>query len=251
MKKLLLLSLLTGVLPFSKLSAQESKVDRIFKTYRFGLFVSPTFNSLRPTSGTYEYYNVTKGEGNVGFSFGLVADYNINERYTVFSGLGLDWRGGGINAQFDTSRVLSPDYVSKANVTYKHQYLTIPLGLKMMATQVDNFKIYAQTGIDLALLLSNRGKVDMLKQDGTTLVNTSTVNLNQESIAKAVPINLGWQIGPGIEYDINGKNAVFLTLLYHNGFTDATRPQGNKSKFKFSDGNIRSNSFMIRFGYFF
>jgi hypothetical protein len=250
MKKLLALTLLAATLWTAPAKADD-KVDNIFKTYRFGLFVSPTFNSLRATSGKFENYNITKGNGNVGFSFGIVADYNINDRYTVFSGLGLDWRGGGINASYDTTKPLDVDFAKRANIEYKQQYLTIPLGLKLKATQVDKLKIYAQTGFDLGLLLSNRGKADLVLSNNSKISNSEVVNLNKEGLAKAVPVNLGWHIGPGVEYDLNGKNAVFASILYRNGFTDATRPQNNKAGYKFSDGNIRSNTIAIRIGYFF
>jgi len=250
MKKLLLSALLATTL-YTPVVRADDKVDDIFKTYRFGLFVGPTFNSLRPTSGTFENYTISKSSGNVGFTFGIAADYNINDRYTIFSGVGLDWRGGAINARYDTTKTLDVDFTKRSNIVYKQQYLTIPLGLKMKATEIDKLKIYAQAGFDLGLLLSNRGTTDITKSDNSKRTDTEVINLTKEGVAKAWPINFGWHIGPGVEYDLNGKNSFFLSILYRNGFIDATRPQMNDAGFKFSDGNIRSNSFAIRVGYFF
>jgi hypothetical protein len=248
MKKLLILTLLATGLCANQLEAQDSKVDDLFKTYRFGLFVGPTFNSLKPTSTVIDNYTITKGKGNVGFTFGINMDYNINDRYTIFSGLGLDWRGGEISATIkDTTQALNADFVKKADVTYKLQYLTIPLGLKMKATEFGKVKIYAQTGFDLGILLSNKGNYAVTKSDNTKDAQDKT---KLKGIATAVPVNIGWHIGPGIEYNL-GKNSCYASLLYRNGFIDATSPKTNKTGYKFSDGNIRSNSFAIRVGYFF
>jgi hypothetical protein len=246
MKKLFIASSLFCAM-FSFSAQADDKVDDIFKTYRFGLFVGPTFNSLRPTSSIVESYNISKGKGNVGFSFGINADYNINDRYTIFSGIGMDWRGGQIIAAHDTTPIKT-DYLKRADVSYRHQYLTIPLGLKMKATEFDKFKIFAQTGFDLGLLLSNRGSYIT-----TTAANVNAVGdkTKLKDIASGVPVNLGWHIGPGVEYDLNGKNAFYLSVLYRNGFIDATSPQTNATGKKFKDGNVRSNSFAIRVGYFF
>jgi hypothetical protein len=120
----------------------------------------------------------------------------------------------------------------------------------MKATEFDKFKIFAQTGFDLGLLLSNRGSATVTGYNYVKKVHDK-VNLSKEDIAKSVPINLGWHLGPGVEYDINGKNAAFLSVLYRNGFTDATAPQTNPKGAKFTDGIVRSNTFAIRVGYFF
>lgn len=246
-----LLTLLLATLFVSAALQADDRVDDIFKTYRFGLYAGPTFNSLRPTSSTFENYSITRNGGNVGFGFGLTADYNINDRYTIFSGVSLDWRGGGINAHYDTTNMLDVDYVKHAEIVYRQQYLTVPLGLKMKATEIDKFKIFAQTGFDVAILLSNRGTTDITKNDNSKRTDTEMINLTKEGVAKSWPINFGWHIGPGVEYDLNGKNSVFLSILYRNGFIDATRPQMNTAGFKFSDGNVRSNTMAIRVGYFF
>jgi opacity protein-like surface antigen len=254
MKKNTLCLLLALALTSSSLQAQDSKAERLFKTFRFGLFVGPTFNSLRPVASSDNNYSIQKGDGNVGFSFGINADYIIDERYTIISGLGLDWRGGSINSIFVPSQSMpipEPNYLKRSNITYKSQFLTIPIGLKMKATEVSNVKIYVQTAFDLALTLSNKG--DYL----VTLANDSippagkNVKLGKDDFAKMVPINLGWSIGLGAEYPVSDKNAVFATLLYRNGFIDHTVPKLNKDGYKFSDGNIRSNTFAIRIGYFF
>lgn len=236
------------------LLAQDSKAERVFKTYKFSLYTGPSFNSLRPVANTAtaekEKYNIAKVKGSVGFSLGLQAEYNINDRYGVFSGVSLDWRGGQIsatNVQNDTMGV-SIDYTRQSIVKYKLQYLTIPLGLKMKAAQFDKIKVFAQTGIDLGLLLSQKGDYVIRKSD-KKIEAEEKVKLG--SVAKCIPVNLGWMLGVGGEYELTDKNSVYLTLLYRNGFVDVTTPQSNSNGYKFADGNIRFNSFAIRLGYIF
>ncbi len=252
MKKLVLISCLTALTAFSNLSmAQESKTDKIFRTFRFGLFLGPTINSLKPTAASADHYVVTKGKGHLGFSFGINADYNANERYTIYTGVGIDWRGGSIDVAYDTTLQQQPPatYLLDANVTYKKmQYLAIPIGLKMKAFDFDKFKVFAQTGFDFDILLSQKGDYTMrLTKD--SVVKKSNEKLG--AVAKVVPINIGWCIGAGVEYTFNEKNAFYGAILYRNGFVDATTPQTNDKGWRYADGNIRSNSVLIRVGYFF
>ena len=146
--KKIALSLFVLLAALSNVSAQSD----VFKTFRFGLYTGPTFNSLRPVANEADGYTISKVKGNVGFSIGLCADYNINERYTLFTGISLDWRGGTLAVQKKDSAVQS-GYIFKNEVKYNLQYLTVPIGLKMKAAEFDKIKIFAQTGLDLSFLL--------------------------------------------------------------------------------------------------
>ena len=249
MKKLLFAGLLLSSLSSQVAMAQESNTDKLFRTFRFALFLGPTINTLKPTAASADNYSITKGKSNLGFSFGINADYNVNERYTIYTGLGMDWRGGSITATIIDSNKRIDGYLLKADVAYKKmQYLSIPIGLKMKAVEFGDIKVFAQTGFDLGILLSQKGDYKY------TFTGDTTVSREHEKlrgVATVVPVNLGWCIGAGAEYSFNEKNAFYASLLYRNGFIDATSPKINDTGVKFSDGNIRSNSWMLRVGYFF
>lgn len=241
--------LLLALIAINSSSSAQSKTDDIFNTYKFSLFLGPTFNSLKPTASTADNYFVTKGAGKVGFNFGIAADYNINDRYTLFSGVGMDWRGGGILAVHDSSKSLPTGYLKEADVAYrKMQYLSIPLGLKMKAVQFSNIRVFAQTGFDLGILLSQKGNYTFRLSSDSVYSRTKE---KLSGIATVVPVTMGWCIGAGAEYNLNDKNSFYFTVLYRNGFIDATAPKTNNTGIKFSDGNIRSNSLVFRIGYFF
>lgn len=251
MKKLILCLTFIGFIGQVAVKAQDTKIEETFKTYRFGLFVGPSINSLSPASQVFNGYEISKQKGNLGLSFGLTVDYNVNDRYTISSGVSLDWRGGAISSTKDTLTPIENGYAQQGVVTYKQQYMTIPIGLKLRAIEKDNMSFFVQTGFDISLLLSNRGTSDIINANGLPIPNRGIVNLNQEGIGKAFPINFGWFIGPGMEYQINEANSIFVALIYRNGFTDVTAPQNNKNGSRFSDGNIRSNALGLRIGYYF
>lgn len=249
MKKLNLLALSILCMFSTQLHAQESDTAQLIKNVRISLFVGPTFNSLKSTAASSDNYQITKGDNNVGFSFGLNADYNINSNYAIYTGLGLDWRGGGIKVVHDSTKQLESGYLKDADVKYKKmQYLTIPLGLKLKAVESGKMKVYVQTGLDLGILLSQKGDYIFKLADNTI---ESKTNEKLRNKATVFPINIGWCIGLGTEYKLNPEHSIFAAMLYRNGFIDATTPNSNDESYKFSDGNIRSNALVIRVGYFF
>lgn len=255
MKKTILLFVL-GVLSTSAIFAQDSRVDEVFKKYRFGIYLGPTFNSLKPVVQVAEDnngdYQVEKGGGRVSFSAGLNMELNVTEKYTLYTGIGMDWNGGSINVSYDstsnTTPALSNNYVRSAIVDYKNQYLSIPLGLKMYAARFGDIRVFAQTGIDLAFLLSQKGNYTLVKNDYTEL---SGEKEKLGSYAAVTPVNVGWHLGAGAEYELANGSAAYFGLLYRNGFTDYTAPKLNEVGNRFADGNIRSNTIAIRVGYFF
>ena len=248
MKKTILLTLSTLVLATS-LFAQESKIENEFKKYKIGIFIGPTFNSLKPMSAKADDYTVTKEGGHTGFSMGINFEKALNAKYFIYSGLSTDWRGGSISTLFDTSKVLPAGYAKRSVIDHRLQYITIPVGFKMQAAEFDKIKIFANVGGDLGVLIGNKGNYSITKADNT-VVSEDKVKLGD--YAKAIPINLGWHVGVSGEYELQNGSAASFGLLYRNGFLpDATTPKLNKDGFRYSDGNIRQNSFAIRIGYYF
>ncbi len=257
MKKTILLSLAVMLLAGSTFAQDGgSKVESALKKYRFGLFVGVGSNSLNPTTDLVKDskgdYKVSSTSGRVAFNVGLNAELNLNEKYTIYSGIGLDWNGGALSTTNDTSSgasALDANYAQKADIEYQNQYLAIPLGLKMYAFEVADFKIFAQTGFDVSLLLSQKGTYAITDNGGNAVNSTDVEKLN--GFAQVVPINIGWHIGAGAEYGLANGSAVYAAIMYRNGFTDYTTPQSNNDGVKFKDGNIRSNMIGLRIGYFF
>jgi opacity protein-like surface antigen len=228
---------------------KKVNTDDIFDKYRFSIFAGYGINTLKPVNSTASNYAVTNQKSKGNFNFGISADWVLNDRYTAFSGIGIDWRGGTISAVHDTMNALAANYLRSTNVNYQLQYLTIPVGLKLKAAEFDKVKLFAQTGLDLAILLSQKGDYTGVLASG--LPSTPIANSKLKGSASALPVNFGWSLGVGAEYKLNKNNSFYATILYRNGITDATTPQFNDNGKKFADGNIRSNTFGLRIGYYF
>jgi opacity protein-like surface antigen len=251
MKKLLLS--LSAITLCSSLFAQTNKVEKALNDYRFGLFVSTGISWLKPSSSTASInafdYDVTKTNNKTAFAFGLSAEKVLNERYSIYSGLSLDWMGGGINSTATTPiNIADSAYTKIADMKYNLQYLQIPLGLKLKATNIDKFQIFGQIGMDLGFMIGRKANYNItsvtnkvIAKDGEKL-GISTMN----------PVNLGFQVGLGTEFEVTKTNSAYVTILYHNGFLDHTLPGGRTAaEGKFADGNVRGNNVSLRIGYYF
>ncbi len=234
-----ILSIAVFALCSNILLAQSTETDlgRKISKFRFGLFIAPGIASMKPasaTTGVTEKYNVSKGKGKTAFAFGVNAEKPINNKYSLVTGVGLDWQGGNIAAT-KTSGTDS-NYIN-TNVAYNLKYIQVPLGLKLKATSIDKFQIYGQVGLDASVLIGNKTNSTTFG-DGVSLKRTLS------------PLTLGMDLGIGTEFRVSGENSAYVALMYRNGFTDATIPQ-LRSGNKWQDGNIRTNVYSLRIGYFF
>ncbi len=258
MKKITLLTLVMAAFATTIYAQSTGNIDpeieAVFKKYRFGLFVGPTFNSLKPVVDIVKDnngdYRVEAAGGRTSFSVGLNAELNVTEKYTIYSGVSLEWNGGSLESYYDSNstQALSDNYVRTAKIDYKNQYLSVPLGLKLYAAKIGDISIFAQTGIDASLLLSQKGDYELVKKDYNVLKGS---NEKLGPYATTTFINVGWHFGVGAEYSLPNGSAAYFAVLYRNGFTDYTTPKLNDTGNRFADGNIRSNTIAIRVGYFF
>ncbi len=244
MKKTIVTSVVIMATTFSLMAQSAKSIDN----YRFSLNAGLSFNSLKPTAELADDYKITKGGGHTGFSFGIQVDKALNEKYTIFSGLGLDWRGGGITAAIDAGKTPAANYLKSASVAYRQQYISVPLGIKLKAIETGKIKTFAQASADLAILIAQKGDyIGTLNDSASSAVPIQNFN----KIARSNYVDLGWNLGIGAEYAVSKENAVYAILGYRNGIIDHTIPKTNIDGTKFSDGNVRSNSFAIRVGYYF
>jgi hypothetical protein len=245
MKKILL-TLTIAIVTSTLINAQEGTSSSIgsgkISKFRFGLYIAPGFSSLKPASastGVTEKYSVLRGKSRMSFGFGLNAEKALSSKYALVTGLGLDWQGGALSATKISGT--DADYVS-SDLTYKLKYIQVPVGLKLKATNINKFQIYGQIGLDGSLLIGN-------KVDG----NINAAPINGVSLKRTVaPITLGMDLGLGTEFKVSAENSAYVSLMYRNGFTDATFPQlRSVADKRWNDGSVRANNFSLRIGYFF
>jgi hypothetical protein len=268
----------TALLAFGIASqAQNAKAESIMRHYRFGLYGNVGFSGLRPTSATVKTgsddktsYDVSRGAGRVSYGIGLTAEKPLTDNVTIYSGLGADWFGGQIKvkasymdagaAGTDSTKSDKFTYASGSEVMYKFQSVNVPLGLKLNASKLnDKMHIFGQVGADASLIIGRNANVTIdYNQFGP---NASINGDTKLPIKTVIPFQLGWHFGVGVEYKITSKNSLYGTFLYRNNLFDITNPSARAAgvyaapadinTFKWNDGNVRTNNYSLRVGYFF
>jgi hypothetical protein len=237
---------------FAQEQNSESGLASFINKYRIGLYGGIGTSNLNPTSsrtnGDYNY-TVTRIGGKASFAGGLSAEKVIDKRYSITTGLGLEWIGGTIlNDSPLFSKADSNEYARKAEVTYRLQYLNLPIGLKLKASSIKKFTIYGLVGLDVGVPIGRKADYVISKYDSSTIGNQG----EKLRFATITPISLAYHAGLGSEFKITSDNSAYITLLYMNGFLDHTNPtKWNKPNAQFRDGIIRSNNISFRLGFFF
>lgn len=188
--------------------------------FRLGLTAHPTIGWVKPQIGK-------SNSVSVGFSYGLLADFNFTQNYSFATGLTITT----INGKTKEARAISNDPPAQAEMElkYKLQYIEIPLTLKLKTVKIDDVRWYGQFG------LSNGFKI-RARQD---------VNGEPESEYAAESIKFyrsGLIVGAGAEFDVKANMSVTTGLTFNNGFTNITGDRGNR---------IRNHYIGINFGVFF
>jgi hypothetical protein len=203
-------------------------VAETYYGFRLGLTAHPTIGWVKPENG--------KGDGvNLGFSYGLLADFNIAPNYSFSTGLTVTTINGKsteINPSpyYDSSLGTNP---TAYNLKYMLQYLEIPLTLKLKTEKVGDVRWYGQFGLSNDFNIGAKQDVSL---SGKKLVDR--LNVKQD-------INFyraGLIIGAGVEYDVARNTSITTGLTYNNGFTDIS---DDKSR------SVKNHYLGLNFGVFF
>jgi Outer membrane protein beta-barrel domain len=252
-------SIIIAGLCITSANAQETVqegngISKFINKYRLSLFGGLGSSNLNPTSsqsgGNYNF-SVSKVKGRTSYAFGLNAEKRIDRRYSLYSGLSMEWLGGTILANAPVFLAAdSNEYARSASMSYRLQYLHVPLGLKLKASSIKKFTIYGLVGADLGVPIGRKANYTIATTDAVT---PTVSNIGEKlKFNTIVPVSVAYQLGAGTEFKITEDNSAYLTLLYRNGFIDHTQPDNlNKPKALFKDGVVRSNNLSLRLGFFF
>ncbi|PST84118.1 PorT family protein [Pedobacter yulinensis] len=196
--------------------------------FRLGLTAHPTFGWIKGER--------VKGNGlGLGFSYGLMGDFNFAENYSFTTGLTVTTLNGkstelDVMPYDENSREKADAY----DLKYRIQYLELPITLKLKTAKVGLLRWYGQFGLSNGIRLG--AKQDASRSPGGYI--TDGLNINDgTAIYRA-----GLIIGGGAEYDID-RNASFTAgLTLNNGFTDITTDRSR---------NVRNHYVSLNLGVFF
>ncbi|MCX2495153.1 porin family protein [Pedobacter sp. PF22-3] len=194
--------------------------------FRLGLTATPTFGWVKPEQGK------TDGIG-LGFSYGLIGDFNFAPNYSFSTALTIT----SINGKSTEANVLpyyAPGSAPKAyDLKYKLQYIDLPLTIKLKTVKTDGKRWYGQFGLSNSINIS-------AKQDAVTGGAVVGDNLNVSDHIKLY--RAGLIIGGGGEFDISGNTSIVAGLTFNNGFTNIVTDKAR---------DVRSHYLALNFGVFF
>jgi hypothetical protein len=173
--------------------------------FKLGLTAHPTFGWLKPEGG--------KADGtSLGFSYGLLGDFNFAENYSFSTGLAITTING-------KSTEINPAPYHDVNdpaklaygLKYKLQYIEIPLTIKLRTSKVGELVWYGQFG------LSNDFNIGA-KQDVSLSGRKIVEDRNIKDLTNFY--RAGLILGAGGEFDLDTHTSVSVGLTFNNGFTD-------------------------------
>ncbi len=226
-----ILILVASTLIASSTYAQSSTSTALDKKIRFGFKLDAGSSWLGPK----ESY-VQKDGSKFYFSYGFVADFTLTENYIIATGLNISHAGGKLLMK--NGYGLKDDGAidnGKPNAyAISLQYLEIPFALKLKTDAIKGIKYYGQFGTYLGINLAARMDAEI-----------DNVTYSKEKITGEVPVNMGLDLGIGIEYPFNNKTYGSFGLGFRNGFIDATKQSS------WHDGKVNVNAFFLRTAIYF
>jgi hypothetical protein len=173
--------------------------------FNFTFLASPQVSWLKSDSRDSE------GKSSfLGFGYGVEGDiFLASENYAITTGMTVSTMGGSLIYR-QPVYFSGKDLRAGTKVDYSLTNLEFPLVLKMRTRDFNRFRYFAQFGFTNWLNIKARA-------------TTSDGSFDKEKIRDEVRLlNIGLNVGAGVEYDMGHKNAITGGLVYSNGLTDIT-----------------------------
>jgi len=180
----------------------------------FGIHADPSISWL--ASDTKETFS--KG-ARPGFNFGLTFNRYFTQKYSFSTGISIVQAGGRM-ASSDTTILEFTNFKSTVlpgnTVTYKINYVAIPVGIKLQTNQIGYITFFSDLGLDPKIVTG--GKADI-----------QSLDISKENAIKELRMfNLSYHITAGIEYSLGGTTALVLGLNFDNNLLDITKDNGDQ-----------------------
>ncbi|WP_235964593.1 porin family protein [Pedobacter gandavensis] len=204
----LFLLLLTG-----QLFAQQNGSP--YYGFRLGLTAHPTLGWVKPEVG--------KSEGlALGFSYGLLGDFNFAENYSFATGLTITTING------KSTEVNARPYYNPADgnnvaydLRYRLQYIEVPLTIKLKTNKIGPLRWYGQFGISNDF---NIGAKQNAQMAGKKVENDRNIS-DYTKFYRA-----GMVVAAGGEYDLDDRTSVAIGLTFNNGLTNIVKDGDRRAK---------------------
>ena len=190
------------------------------KDFQLGLQFSPTIGWIKPDVEGVEYAG-TK----IGFTGGLVGDFNISDNYAFSTGIFITNTGGKLTNTY-TDTLFSTEV--KAHQDIRLKYIEVPLTLKLKTNQIGYLTYFGKFGFNTGF--NYDASIDH-SYDSNVEIPTNKkmddVDFNEEINL----IRLALVVGLGAEYNLSGSTSFIMGITFNNGFTNIF----NDKKFSFKN----------------
>lgn len=191
---------------------------------KFGIFFDPTVTWLRS-----DVKDVIPDRTHLGFDLGMTADFYFSKNYAFVTGISLFSTGGALQYSNEINLHTKDEIIKiSGNVTYKVQYVKIPVAMKFKTHMIGRFVYSANLGFDPMFRVSARAD----------FIGEENAQVNDE----IKWLNMGWHFGGGAQYSLGGELSVFGGFSFMNTFLDMTQPAHDM---------ITSNHLIFRIGVMF
>jgi opacity protein-like surface antigen len=214
------------LLLFFTVAASAQDPSSPYYGFRLGLTAHPTIGWVKPDVG--------KSNGvSLGFSYGIIGDFNFTENYSFATGLTITTVNGKSTEVITSNNGGSTPSQQAYELKYKLQYVEVPLTLKLKTVKINEVRYYGQFGLSNGILVG-------AKQDADLTGGTSTKDVNIKDDTKLY--RAGLIIGAGAEFEVSGNTSITAGLTFNNGFTDITSSKAS---------TVKNHYLGINFGVFF
>lgn len=222
MKKFTVLALFAALILTGKpLMAQDGEND--LKNFRFGIYGQPAIAWYKPDNP-----DLMESKGSkLTFAYGLLLEFRLNKVACISTGLAANYTGGKLGFKTDT---VVYTYSNDADTfrllarDYKVSYAEVPFTIKMKTPEIGAFTYFGQFGVNIKI----KTKAKSLTDDGFFITNNygsaTSGSRNNVDISNDISfLNIGLNIGGGLEYNLAGSTSLVFAVNYHNGFMNVLR----------------------------
>lgn len=189
-------------------------------TFHFGLKAAPSLAWLKADQG------LTGNGSKLGFTYGLITEFNFAERYAFATGLDVSYRGGKtksittVNLKNGAGGDSTITTTTESTTTL--QYIEIPITLKLKTNEIGYLTYYLQAGLAPGINIRARGssKTSTQISSGGSSVNNSAEADDTDVKSGVNSLNLSMVIGGGVEYTLSGSTVLLAGIEFNNGFVD-------------------------------
>jgi opacity protein-like surface antigen len=208
---------------------------------RLGVCLDPQISWMSPDTK-----NVKKDGSRLGINFGLIAENYFAKNYAIATGISITTSGGKLQYNESGRQLEARDYTynldSTSVVTYKIQYITVPLAIKLKTNRIGYFSYYANLGLTTQVRIKARGDASRV-QDPVSSIPDTNISIEDVNINDEVSLfNMGYHFGGGAEYSLGENATILLGVQYTNGFLSVTK---NK------DDVVNLSNFSLKLGFLF